>query len=384
MRAEEFSRLTKLDRFKLSKFFSKVVHPLKEIYLKLHKYHQITNAPAGRARMQERWDLLSDIAKKCIAYAGVSAPADDDSMKVYTVKRLRDQAGKRAMLEQDRAYQLRQRLAYTPAKGVNIGIFSQDQKIRYERLNKPGQLAIKGRQLLKHAKQEYGIKPTGDARVDYYAMKKCLKLLRNKYAHNFRVIYMNEEQRERYRLDIKSKPPPGMVRGTFLSGAFDTKRKYFLYALDMNRVFFAAHQYTETKQGQGILHHSSFLAGGTALCAGTIKAKKGRILEITNNSGHYSPKLEHFVEACSVILQSGYDPKDDGYALYMDFAKTRLYPKSENAILRVPLRYFVEMEGRPLLYEDFLCRYRSAGDDVYYEYVSTYMAAQRGCTFDYY
>lgn len=44
-------------------------------------------------------------------------------------------------------------------------------------------------------------------------------------------------------------------------------------------------------------HHSSFLAGEDVASAGEIQAKNGRIVQITNKSGHYKPQVIHLVQA---------------------------------------------------------------------------------------
>jgi hypothetical protein len=43
----------------------------------------------------------------------------------------------------------------------------------------------------------------------------------------------------------------------------------------------------------GRFHHSSFVSGKKVRCAGMIRVKKGKVTLVSNNSGHYRPKLTH-------------------------------------------------------------------------------------------
>jgi hypothetical protein len=59
--------------------------------------------------------------------------------------------------------------------------------------------------------------------------------------------------------------------------------------------------YVMTRTGQvysgpgfiSLLHHSSFLAGGDVAAAGEIRAVKGVVTEVSNNSGHYKPEAKY-------------------------------------------------------------------------------------------
>ncbi|HVV87919.1 MAG TPA: hypothetical protein VHE35_32990 [Kofleriaceae bacterium] len=51
----------------------------------------------------------------------------------------------------------------------------------------------------------------------------------------------------------------------------------------------AAGQFFAGKGMPGIVHHSSFMAGGAVAAAGEVSIRDGRLLSISNNSGHYQP-----------------------------------------------------------------------------------------------
>lgn len=63
------------------------------------------------------------------------------------------------------------------------------------------------------------------------------------------------------------------------------------------------------------LHHSSFLAGGDVMSAGTMNIDSGRLHEITNSSGHYTPDKQTLVPALQTLRDGGVnvDLTDVGY-----------------------------------------------------------------------
>ncbi|KTC81523.1 hypothetical protein [Legionella brunensis] len=50
-----------------------------------------------------------------------------------------------------------------------------------------------------------------------------------------------------------------------------------------------------------IFHHSAFLQGKSALCAGTLKFKEGKLVEITVSSGHYKPTRANLVNFLDLL-----------------------------------------------------------------------------------
>lgn len=56
----------------------------------------------------------------------------------------------------------------------------------------------------------------------------------------------------------------------------------------------------------GRFHHSSFFAGQPVLCAGEIITdSEGKLIEITDKSGHYNPKNPHLLNALSFLEKQG-------------------------------------------------------------------------------
>ena len=64
----------------------------------------------------------------------------------------------------------------------------------------------------------------------------------------------------------------------------------FLYAASQDGDLYTFPEFDDVRD-QGTYQHSSLLAGGEAMCAGTIMLREGRLLTISNLSGHYKPGL---------------------------------------------------------------------------------------------
>lgn len=60
---------------------------------------------------------------------------------------------------------------------------------------------------------------------------------------------------------------------------------------------------------RGMFHHSSFLAGGWSLAAGTMKVNRGQIAEVTPDSGHYQPGLQQMLNVTERLRTYGVDLK---------------------------------------------------------------------------
>ncbi|MCA9560354.1 MAG: hypothetical protein KC583_17515, partial [Myxococcales bacterium] len=100
------------------------------------------------------------------------------------------------------------------------------------------------------------------------------------------VEYLDAAQREAYRVhgrdgklvDAAGRPLDGGPPGE------DGKPRRAIYAMDA-----AGNLYASFDHGKGRFHHSSFLAGGPVACAGEMVIEDGRVVELTNMSGHYRP-----------------------------------------------------------------------------------------------
>jgi hypothetical protein len=55
----------------------------------------------------------------------------------------------------------------------------------------------------------------------------------------------------------------------------------------------------------GLFHHSSFLAGGDVAAAGELKASNGKIVSLTDKSGHYKPEVENDLQMINELAAGG-------------------------------------------------------------------------------
>jgi hypothetical protein len=76
-----------------------------------------------------------------------------------------------------------------------------------------------------------------------------------------------------------------------------------LYVMDPAGHIYAFGQQRDGKE----LKHSSFLRGGPTMAAGTMRVKNGRILYITNQSGHYKPQMRQMLNVLERLQSYGVD-----------------------------------------------------------------------------
>ncbi|HEX3717672.1 MAG TPA: hypothetical protein VH595_06865 [Verrucomicrobiae bacterium] len=83
------------------------------------------------------------------------------------------------------------------------------------------------------------------------------------------------------------------------------KKGYAGFALSMDREFFMAHHRGGFLDGN--FFHSSYLAGNTVLCAGTMLIEYGLVKGIANDSGHYQPTHDHLLNVVQTLKMHGCD-----------------------------------------------------------------------------
>ena len=92
---------------------------------------------------------------------------------------------------------------------------------------------------------------------------------------------------------------------TYAPGITDQMMKphYAGFAMSMGREIFMAHHRGGFNNKN--FFHSSYLAGDTVLCTGTIRIDNGRVKAIRNDSGHYQPTLEHLLHVIETLSMHG-------------------------------------------------------------------------------
>lgn len=130
--------------------------------------------------------------------------------------------------------------------------------------------------------------------------------LLDKYAPqtNYLHYYTDPEARKEHRLYFEQGK-------AFLNGQpFDTtpldstNEEYFeenLYMVGLDGEFYVHPHVIDDS-----LHHSSVFAGGDLLSAGQIEAFEGKILKISNLSGHYKPGIQAMLDTVQVLKSKNY------------------------------------------------------------------------------
>jgi len=105
------------------------------------------------------------------------------------------------------------------------------------------------------------------------------------------VIYLTPQQRANYEL----RPRTGQLfRKDGIIPADTTLfygKRALLYVISPDKKIYCG------RGARFILHHSSFLAGEEVIAAGKLMTSNGKVIFMSNNSGHYRPSAEHLLQA---------------------------------------------------------------------------------------
>lgn len=117
---------------------------------------------------------------------------------------------------------------------------------------------------------------------------------------NQKAIQYIKDERERvnYQLFIRN----GLIYNS-RGQLFHTDGKRALFVMDKEGQI-----YGKINRNPGILqnfHHTSFLAGSPAASAGEITVDTGKLIEITDSSGHYRPSLDYFLQFFEELMKQG-------------------------------------------------------------------------------
>lgn len=114
---------------------------------------------------------------------------------------------------------------------------------------------------------------------------------------DYRVAYVSSGDRLNYKLGLQADriiqgPPPGLPGGYTTAASYSKEAGdgYAIYVMSPDGdIYVSGHEV-------GRFHHSSFLAGGEAAGAGEVKIIDGRVIALTNKSGHYAPTYVHVAQ----------------------------------------------------------------------------------------
>lgn len=134
------------------------------------------------------------------------------------------------------------------------------------------------------------------------------------------VPYLSEVERAAHLLSIEG----GLIYDA-LGNLFDTTGAESLFS-DEGRAIYVMDQhgnfYASKFHQVGKFHHSSLIAGGPVAAAGEIEVKNGKLVAISDKSGHYRPKRSFTNQALHELKKRGMglsDVKRDFVAPYLGF-----------------------------------------------------------------
>jgi len=123
------------------------------------------------------------------------------------------------------------------------------------------------------------------------------------------VRYLDDAGREQHRLFVDA---DGNLRRASDNSLFDTSTANTVWGGDDGgRAIFVMDRdgnlYASNYQARGDFHHSSMLAGGEVAGAGEIRVDNGKIVDMTDKSGHYQPPADLNDNALDELRRQGLD-----------------------------------------------------------------------------
>lgn len=121
-----------------------------------------------------------------------------------------------------------------------------------------------------------------------------------------KVKYLTEAEKANLELFVKD----GKIVDR-LGKLYDTSSSSSVFGAGQGKSIFVMDEYgkiyASNFQSVGKFHHSSFLGGKPVSAAGEITVKNGRIVEISNRSGHYQPTQQMNSQVINELKSKGLD-----------------------------------------------------------------------------
>jgi hypothetical protein len=336
-----------------------------------------------------RWQALQDLVDLCNAYRGDKETSERSGNRAIFAEELGNQAFVRLWQEKAKAIKYGS-IVNEPPSGVVVpggrrspgvavgGQGKPSAETRFERAL-PDNSVYHGKQLADRAKGAGGIVMTGDDFTDAYALRAYVKKIEaanteQRFRRDNKIPYFTDTERASHQLTIQTQHV--LQQGRPLStvglrapspGVSDHQA---MYAMGQDgRIY--------VRKNIDRFNHSCFTAGESVICAGMITAINGRLIHISNGSGHYCPGMNELLDALDVIAGSTYANYHDCYVLYQDFAN--LYGRGSKAY-RIPWNAFRQASGMVANPQDFEA---DVPRGVYaYQYNNLTAASGRGASID--
>jgi hypothetical protein len=121
------------------------------------------------------------------------------------------------------------------------------------------------------------------------------------------VKYLTPDEAEGFRIFVRD----GKIYSARDGVLFDTSAATSLHPGGSGRAIFVmdnqGNLYASIDHSRGAFHHSSFLAGGPVAGAGEIVVENGKVILITDRSGHYQPPPQYLQQVLDQLRSQGVD-----------------------------------------------------------------------------
>ena len=164
-------------------------------------------------------------------------------------------------------------------------------------------------------------------------------------ADKYRLIFRDglAYQRPWWKPDFKGTEKPVLAESSRSPGKYHpsagvNRAMFGLYfsgfAMSMDReIYMAPHRFGYP--GQQHFFHSSYLAGATVMCTGSLRVRAGHVFEISNDSGHYRPTLDHVLNVLECLRMHGCDLARITVSAMSFYRAEMAPPGSEGPIIRL-------------------------------------------------
>ncbi|WP_431284099.1 hypothetical protein ACQW02_04640 [Humitalea sp. 24SJ18S-53] len=301
---------------------------------------------------QDRWLLMLSLAGKCRVYLDKKERKGKDltEPKYIIIDRLEASLLAQAAKERGKSDALGQRLRNNQnhAGGAVMGRNNPGHgKVVFE-LALTGALpngkVVNGQTLWTKATQA-GVQLTGDEARDAFILRAWLKQMARSgqlAALSLDPLdYMDETRRINAELTftstlVRQRGAPFNTYGGYIEG----EDKAGMLVIAEDGTWYG-------KEGPFIgstFHHSTFMSGAPVLLAGTIRCNQGKLLYISNNSGHYAPDLAALLNGTKNLQGCGLD-QAARHDVSIAFADHQHFFAPRMATYLFPYRLFMNRRG---------------------------------------
>ncbi|WP_426954280.1 hypothetical protein [Muricoccus radiodurans] len=314
-----------------------------------------TNQAYSKVSPRERWQFMLLMACKCRLYLRRKEEKGKDlnSVKNVTISSLEASLFTQVIKERNKADSLGQRVnQYNSGPGVIMGRNNPHHgKVRFEHALGGGKTpalpngrVANGQKLWDLAVAE-NVRFTGDDNRDAFILRAWMK---QKAAAGslLKIIdpleYADAASRQQYELAFGAQlVSQGGAPFNTLAGFTQDEAGSGPFAIGLDGTWYAkAGKFNNMR-----FHHSSFLSGQPVMLAGTIRCASGRLLYISNNSGHYAPRIADLVNGARELRHIGLDQATRHQVSILAADFEGLYGAKAGSLYLFPYTTFSRLRG---------------------------------------